>query len=95
MTESPTTAMLLINPFTTGDEVLIPHGRSKTGKVIHVYSTTEHYAYAQLSFDGETVEIIPGELVYSTGQMKWSKVSLTEEIIRMNNLIPSYREVTI
>lgn len=86
---------VLINPFVTGDEVKVPSGRSKNGRTIHVHSTTDHYAYEQLSFDGSTVEIIPGELIYATGKVKWSKVALTEEIIAMNGKTPEYREIVI
>lgn len=89
------TVKVLVNPFITGDEVKVPYGRSKNGRTIHVHSTTDHYAYEQLAFDGSTVEIIPGELIYATGKVKWSKVVLTEEIISMNGKIPTYREVSI
>lgn len=86
---------VLINPFTTGDEVKVPYGRSKNVRTIHIHSTTKHYAYEQLTFDGSTIEIIPGELIYATGKGKWSKVVLTEQIIRMNEQLPTYREITI
>lgn len=95
MNETSSSIQILINPFTTGDKVQIPQGRSKRTKTIHVHSVTEHYAYTQLAFDGETIEIVPGELIYSTGKLKWDKVPLTEEIIKMNNLVPRYREVLI
>lgn len=86
---------VLINPFTTGDEVKVPYGRSQNDRTIHVHSTTEHYAYEQLAFDGSTIEIIPGELVYATGKAKWNKVVLTERIICMNDKVPTYREISI